>query len=115
MTISQIVFITLALLFSVMIITRTTKKKLLEKESLIWLVLMCVVIIFGIFPGLIIALANWMGIDYPPSLLFLISILFLLILIFRLTIQVTTLNSRTKELGQQIAILNEKLNNRDKM
>jgi|AGTN01.3.fsa_nt_gi Uncharacterized conserved protein len=113
MTVSQIVFVSLALLFSIMIITKTIKRKLFEKESLIWLLLMVVVIIFGISPNLIITLANWVGIDYPPSLLFLLSILFLLILVFRLTTQITALNSRIKELGQQIAIINEKLEKRN--
>lgn len=106
MTISQIIFIILALFFSTIIIFKTVQKRIFEKDSLIWLFLMVVVLIFGIFPNLIVTISGWIGIDYPPSLLFLLGVLSLLYLVFRLTTQVTALNSRVKELGQQVAILN---------
>jgi hypothetical protein len=109
MTINQIVFIVLALFFSVIIILNTIKKRIFEKDSLIWLFLMIIVLLFGIFPSIIDTISGWFGIDYPPSLLFLLSILSLLYLVFRLTTQVTVLNMRVKELGQQIAILKERI------
>jgi len=114
MTISQIIFIVLALLLSTMIIIKTIQKRIFEKDSLIWLIIMVIVLIFGIFPNLIIIISGWFGIDYPPSLLFLLSILTLMYLVFRLTTRISALNSRVKELGQHVALLNEKLNNKNK-
>lgn len=109
MGISQIVFIVLAIILSSLIIVNTVKKKMFEKESLLWLFSMIIVLILGIFPNIIIIVAGWMGIDYAPSLLFLLSILWLIYLDFRLTTRSTALDVRVKELAQRNALLQERI------
>ena len=45
------------------------------------------------------------NIKYPPSLLFLIAILFIFYLLFKLTCQISNLREQNKELAQESIVL----------
>lgn len=106
---SRIFFVIIAIIFMYIIISNAKKKKFFETESFLW-VLGCVpVVILAIFPNTIKVVSYFVGIDYAPSLLFLVAILFILYLLYRLTEQVSLLKEQNKELAQRIVILEKKL------
>jgi len=51
-----------------------------------------------------------LGIAYPPSLLFVLCIIFLLFILFRNSKKIFELQMRVIEMGQEMAILKEKVN-----
>ena len=105
----NIFFLVLAVLFPVMVIQKTIKRKLLERDSLLWILLGLVVIVLGIWPDLIMILANLIGVEYAPSLLFLLSTIVMLYLLLRQSLQISQLKSQVRELAQRQGISSSKI------
>ena len=105
---TRIFFIFLAIIFMCMVLSKVKKKKFFERESFLWFLGSILAIILAAFPNIIKVVAKWTGIEYPPSVLFLVAIIFLLYLLFRQSEQVSLLKEQTKDLGQRLVVL-EKL------
>lgn len=110
----NIFYLIISIIFMLLVYNKIKKKAFSEKESFFWMTFSIFLILMSILPGLLDKLASKLHIYYPPSLLFLIAILFLAYLIFRLTETVSILNERTKELGQRNAILEKKIQDLNK-
>jgi hypothetical protein len=90
----------------VLVVALVRGRKLTEKLSLFWMtfaLLMLGASSFG-YPHLI-AGAKLIGIVYPPSALFLIAILFLLIFTLYMSIALSSLSEQNKVLAQEVALL----------
>lgn len=102
-------FIFLGVIFIIFIFSKVKKKIFSERESVYWMLGAIFVLILSIFPKLLDSMSVFLGIYYPPSLLFLVSILFLIIIVFRQSIQISSLNEKVKELAQREAILEQRI------
>ena len=58
------------------------RKKISEAQAVSWLGAGVLIIILGIFPGLIPYFANMLGINYAPTLIFVIAIAVLMFIVF---------------------------------
>ena len=105
---TRIFFILLSIIFIGTILSKVKKKRFFERESFLWFLGSILSLILATFPNIIKVVAKWTGIEYAPSLLFLLAILFLLYLLFRQSEQVSLLKEQTKDLGQRLVVL-EKL------
>ena len=112
--IARVFFIIVALIFIFIIISRVKKKRFFEKESFVWLLGSTLCLVLSIFPKTIDFISNLLGIYYGPSLLFLISIMFVLLLLFRQSEQVSLLKEQVKHLGQKIVVLEKIIEEKDK-
>lgn len=92
------------IVFTFSVIYLLVKKRISERTSLIWLLGAIIVFVFSVRPKLLDSIASAFGVDYPPTLLFLYSIMIVLFLCLIHSTQITVLNSQVKELTQQIAI-----------
>lgn len=90
--------------FSIAIIKLLINRKFSERISLIWLISAMAVFIISIFPKILDVFAKLLGVDYPPSILFLLAILILLFICFYHSIQISILNNQVRELAQNMAI-----------
>ena len=90
--------------FSIAIIKLLINRKFSERISLIWLISALAVFIISIFPKILDVFAKLLGVDYPPSILFLLAILILLFICFYHSIQISILNNQVRELAQNMAI-----------
>lgn len=106
----NIYFIIFALLAFVYIISEVRKKKFSVKESFWWVVASLVILVLAIFPYSINSIAKFLNIAYPPSLLFVICILFLLFINFRNSKRIAEHQEKIIELAQHVALLEEKVN-----
>jgi len=93
------------MLFAV-VVYMMLKKKSNEGNSLVWLMASVVLILVGIFPGILDTLCGWLNVDYPPTLAMMIAILFLVVFVFNLSIQLSVAKSKINELSIQISLLN---------
>lgn len=107
--ISRTFYALVGLLFITIVYKEVKKKKLSEKESIFWVIGASGVLILGIFPNILIKAAQILHIEYAPSLLFLLGIIFVFLLVFRLTIYVSILKEQVKELAQRNAIIEYEL------
>lgn len=107
--INRIFFAVVGLIVMVYVYKKVSKNKIAEKESLFWMLGAIGLFILSIIPNTIQIIARLLGIEYAPSMLFMIGIIFCLILIFRLTVCIFSLQQQVKELGQRNAIMQKTL------
>lgn len=86
------------------------KGKLKEQYAIIWIGLSGVILFFSIFTQMLDKLAQLLGVDYTPSLLFLFACLFILLLLIQQSVVLSGLKDNVKELSQEIGLLKNKLN-----
>lgn len=111
---TRIFFGVIGILAMVLVLSDVKKKKFFEQESFFWVIGALVVLILALFPGVIILLANLIGVEYAPSLLFLIAIIFILYLLFRQSKQVSLLKEQVKDLGQKLVVMQKMIDEKER-
>ena len=104
----QIIVAVLIIIALIVIINMIRKKALELRYSLAWLVVGAGVIILDLFPGFMEWLSDLMGIASPVNMLFFLGFCFSLIIIFILTIAISRMSVRIKNLAQELALINKK-------
>ncbi|MDI9512274.1 MAG: DUF2304 domain-containing protein [Bacillota bacterium] len=82
-------------------------RKLTEKQSLFWIIGGGIIILFGLIPRLVFIVSDFFQVEYPPSIIFAISIILLFYGIFNCYQTNAELTARVQELAMQISILND--------
>jgi len=104
----------IAILFStgifIGVIELIRRNYLKERYGLIWLAASAVLILFSVWRGLLHLAARIIGVYYPPSLLFLIAVGFLVILLIHFSVVISSLTEKNIHLIQEIGILKKMLN-----
>jgi hypothetical protein len=103
----QVFLIVCALAFCVIVIRLIIKHKISERSSVIWLGGSLIILLFAGEYQILDKVAKWLSIDYPPSLIFLLSTLVLLLSNLYQSIQITKLNIKIKDLSQYLALKEE--------
>ena len=90
--------------------------RLREKYALLWLFTCLIIIVLAASRRLLETTAIAVGIYYPPSLLFLLGLLFLLLVNIGYAVSLSRLSESTHKLAQEIALLKKELadKNRDR-
>lgn len=78
-------------------------------HSLWWLAVAALIAVLGLFPRLIDQAAGLVGVAYPPSLLFSVAILVLLLKVLLEDVDVSLDRRRLLRLAQKVAMLEEEL------
>lgn len=98
-------FILIGISFVIHIINLIRKKTFSIVESFFWICGATITLIFSVFPNIIKWLASLVGVEYPPSLLFIICIMFLLFMNFRSSKKIAEQQEKITELAQNVSIL----------
>ena len=106
----QIIIAVLIIIALIVIINMIRKKALELRYSLAWLAVGAGVLILDLFPGFMEWLSDLMGIASPVNMLFFLGFCFSLIIIFILTIAISRMSVRIKNLAQELALLDKKYN-----
>jgi hypothetical protein len=83
------------------------RNRLKEKYSLLWLFSSLVLLWFSFSRKSLHFVAGYIGIQYPPSVFFLIGFLFLIIINIHFSTVISRLSDRNKTLAQEMALLKE--------
>lgn len=102
-------FILVSLVLISYLVIKVKKNNYFEKESFFWFFGAFCMLLLAIFPKFIDFIASSLNISYPPSLLFLLSIIFIFAILFRQSQHISMLHTKTKELIEINALLEEKL------
>lgn len=70
-----------------------------------WLVVAISIVLLGIFPTTIDWLATHLGVHYPPTLIFVLGMGFILIKVIAIDIHQSALERKVRRLAQRLAIL----------
>ena len=84
------------------------RRKLREEYSILWLAGSVVILVLSLKQSWLVSIALAAGIAYPPSFLFLIGILFILLILIHFSIAISKLHMMNKKMAQEIAMLKEK-------
>jgi hypothetical protein len=93
----------------VFIVELVRRRKLREEYSLLWLGTALVLLLLASSRPLLHSIAFAVGIIYPPSALFLVAIVFMLLMLLHFSTVLTRLTQENKEIAQQMALLREEL------
>lgn len=107
-------FIIFSITIILYIVNIVRKKVFSIKESFWWIVASFIMLVLSIFPYSIDFLAKKLNVSYPPTLFFVICILFLLFINFRNSKRISELQTKIIEIGQELAILKNKTNKKRK-
>lgn len=99
----------LALAVIVLIVWLIRCDRLPVSHAIWWLSVSAIIALLGFFPGLLDTVARVVGISYPPSLLFVLAIITLLIKVLLEDLEVSTNRRRLLRLAQKTAILEEEI------
>ena len=103
---SETVFFAIAgIIFLLAVINVVKKQRSFERESFYWVISAIGMLVLAINPKIIIIISTIVNIKYQQSLLFLIAILFIFYLLFKLTCQISNLREQNKELAQESIVL----------
>ena len=80
------------------------RKKLSEKIAIVWFFGIFAVLVLSVFPQLLNELSDDLGIDYPPSLLYLIAILVLFFYNLYQSMKIVEIQRQVKEISQVISL-----------
>lgn len=109
----QIIIGTVSILLLVIVVELIRRRRLKEEYSLLWLLSGVVILTFSIFPNLLIIISRAMGMYYLTAL-FVISFLFLLLIVLHFSTVISKLSERNKELTQELSILDFRFKEYDK-
>lgn len=100
----QIIVAVIVLIALCVIINMIRKKRLELRYALAWLVVGVGILVLDCFPNLIDWLAHKLGIASPVNMLFFFGFCFSLMIIFVLTISISRMSIRLKQLAQELAL-----------
>lgn len=106
----NIYFIIVSIISMIYIIHEIRLNRFTIKESFWWVIAVLGMLVLSIFPYSIDKIAIFLGIAYPPSLLFVLCNIFLIFIIFRNSKRIAEQQAKITELAQNLAILKEKIN-----
>jgi len=93
----------------VFILELVRQRRLREEYSLMWLATAFVMLIVSGWRDLLHSLSRFVGIAYPPNLLFLLAALFMLFILLYFSTVITRLTQENKEIAQQVALLQHEI------
>ncbi|HAO93130.1 MAG: hypothetical protein A2X93_04290 [Deltaproteobacteria bacterium GWC2_56_8] len=80
-----------------------------EKYSVLWLASAVVIMALSVKKELLDSIAGWLGIAYPPSLLFLVAFIFVLLITLHFSVVISLLHEKNKAIAQELALMKNAL------
>lgn len=102
--------VVLSIILVVFILELVRRRRLREEYSLLWLLIGGSMFALALWAPAVTIIAKLVGIYYPPSALFLLGLIFIVILLLHLTTVISRLTENNKNLAQEVALLKERVN-----
>ena len=110
MTIAVRVCLIIVSLLTLIYMMRKIRQSNLQIEyAIFWVIFSALLLILSIFPQIVIGAAKLLGIDSPANLVFVFIIFILLLKMFMMTIELSQMENKMKELVQKIGIRDKKV------
>ncbi|MEK6274706.1 MAG: DUF2304 domain-containing protein [Actinomycetota bacterium] len=85
------------------------QRKLQERYALLWIATGVVMLVLAVWRGALYALADVTGVAYPPSALYMVAGLFVLVVLLHYSTVLSRLSDQNKTLAQRLALLESKV------
>lgn len=91
----------------VYVVEMVRRRHLREEYSILWLAGGTVTLVLALKKDWLEAAARAVGVVYPPSFLFLVGMLFVLLILIHFSMAISRLHQMNKRMAQEIALLKE--------
>ena len=98
-----------AVVFLVVILWLLKKGRLTVRYSIIWLMAGGALLVFAVFPYIVLVLRDWLNIEMPVNVIFTLVLAFVLLLLLSLSTIVSGFAEKLKRLAQENALLEERV------
>jgi hypothetical protein len=98
-----------ALVLLAIIFELIRSRRLHERYAILWLVTGATTLVFAVWRDGLDTLASVVGIAYPPSALFMLALLFILIVLLHYSTVISKLTDENVELAQRVALLERRV------
>jgi hypothetical protein len=90
-------------------------RRLRERYALLWLLTGVVLLVLSAWRGGLNTIAGWLGVrGYPPAVLFAVGLLFVILVLLHYSTVISRLADQNVILAQRLALLETKLDERDR-
>jgi hypothetical protein len=98
-----------AAIFLLVIFELIRSRRLQERYALLWLITGGVILLLSVWRDALRLVSEQIGIAYPPSALFIVGFLFILVVLLHYSTVISELAERNVRLAQDIALVEERL------
>lgn len=105
----RIEVVALAVVVCGLIFELVRRKHLMERYAILWLLAGVTILVLGLWQGLLTRLSHAVGIYYPPSALFAVAFVFVLVMLVHFSMTISRLSDQNKILAQRVALLEHEL------
>jgi len=103
-----------ALVLLVVIFELIRSRRLHERYAILWLVTGGIILVLAVWRDALNVLADAVGIAYPPSALFVLASLFILVVLLHYSTVISKLADQNRILAQRLALLEARLRGTDR-
>lgn len=98
-----------AVVFLVVILWLLKKGRLTVRYSIIWLMAGGALLVFAVFPYIVLVLRDWLNMEMPVNIIFTLVLAFVLLLLLSLSTIVSGFAEKLKRLAQENALLEKRV------
>lgn len=98
-----------AAIFLLVIFELIRSRRLQERYALLWLITGGVILLLSVWRDALRLVSEQIGIAYPPSALFIVGFLFILVVLLHYSTVISELAEKNVRLAQDIALVEERL------
>jgi hypothetical protein len=94
-----------ALAVLTLIISMLLRRRLREKYAILWLIIGVAILVLAVFPGLLYALAELLGVAVPSNLIFALAVVLLVGVSLHLSWELSLAEDEVRRVAEEVAIL----------
>ena len=100
----RIILIVVSILSTWYILKKIRQSKLQTEYAIFWIIFSGVLVIISLFPWLVSLFTRLLGMQLPVNFVFMVFIFILLVKLFMMTIELSALENKVKDLTQELAL-----------
>lgn len=94
-----------ALVVMMLIVSLLLRRQLREKYAVLWLLVGVAILVLALFPGLLVGLADVLGVEIPSNLIFSLAIFLLVGVTLHLSWELSQAEDEVRRVAEEVAIL----------
>lgn len=100
----RVVLIVVSVATTIMIMRKVRMSKMRIEDSVFWIGFSFLLILFSVFPQIVYLMSDMTGTQTPVNFIFLFVIFVLILRLFRMTVKLSQLETKMRDLVQRIAV-----------
>ena len=100
----RVVLTVVSILTTILIVRKVRMSQMRIEDSVFWIGFSFLLIVFSVFPKIVYLMSDMTGTQTPVNFIFLFVIFLLILKMFRMSVRISQLETKIKDLAQKMAI-----------